>query len=455
MKSNNIRKTLLIIDDDVLQCDVLSLHLGKKGLEVLAANTGTEGIGVCSKRIVDIVLLDQKLPDGKGVDLCEAILRYNEQTKIIFITAYPSLKNAISAIKAGAYDYLSKPFELEELDVAVDRALATLSLERLELIQNYRSEKEKEDTILIGGSKDGGLSEVRRMAEMAAAAEAPVLLTGETGVGKNVVARTIHYMSTAREDAFISINCGAIPENLIEAELFGFEKGAFTGAVAVKKGLFEMADGGTLFLDEIGTLPLHLQSKLLGVLDEKKLRRLGGKSDKSIHVRIIAATNMDIESAVEEGGFREDLYYRINVVRIHIPPLRERLQDIPDLCRFFVSRLITDSHLNIPDFELERLMEYRWPGNVRELVNIIERSIILRKGNNLRPSDLLGKDSPNVSSPACERSKSKAILSLKELEKTHIQQTLDILSGNHTRAAMALGVSRSTLKRKIKSYRIF
>ena len=218
--------------------------------------------------------------------------------------------------------------------MAVDRALTTLGLEKVELIQTYKSDKEKEETVLVGGTH-GGLSEVRRMAEMAASAEAPVLITGETGVGKNVVAKTIHYMSPARKNAFISINCAAIPENLIEAELFGFEKGAFTGAFSAKKGLFEMAEGGTLFLDEIGTLPLHLQSKLLGVLDEKKLRRLGGKSVRPVNIRIVAATNVDIEKAVSEGAFREDLYYRINVIRIQIPPLRERLQDVPELCRFF------------------------------------------------------------------------------------------------------------------------
>ncbi|MCP4720978.1 MAG: sigma-54-dependent Fis family transcriptional regulator, partial [Desulfobacteraceae bacterium] len=241
-----------------------------------------EGMNICSKRTVDVVLLDQKLPDGKGVDLCKTILEHNDQVKIIFITAYPSFKNAISAIKAGAYDYLAKPFEVEELDLAVERALTTLSFERIEEIQTYRIDKEKEETILIGGY--GGLSEVRRTAKMAASAEAPVLITGETGVGKNVVAKTIHYMSPAGKNALISINCAAIPESLIEAELFGFEKGAFTGAVSVKKGLFEMAEGGTIFLDEIGTLPIHIQSKLLGILDDKNLRRLGGKSVRPVNV---------------------------------------------------------------------------------------------------------------------------------------------------------------------------
>lgn len=452
MKPHNIKKTLLVIDDDQLLCDVVIRHLGDDRIDVLTANNGSEGMSICSKRMVDVVLLDQKLPDGKGGDLCKTILEYNDQAKIIFITAYPSFKNAISAIKAGAYDYLSKPFEMEELDLAVDRALTTLGLERLEQIQTYRSDKEKEETILIG--RHGGLSEVRRMAEMAASAEAPVLITGETGVGKNVVAKTIHYMSPAGKNAFISINCAAIPDSLIEAELFGFEKGAFTGAVSVKKGLFEMAEGGTIFLDEIGTLPLNLQSKLLGVLDDKSLRRLGGKSVRPVDVRIVAATNMDIEKAVKEGSFREDLYYRINVIRIHIPPLRERLQDVPDLCRFFVSRFITDSNVTMPDSEAERLMEYKWPGNVRELGNVIERSIILRRGPVLRPTELLGGDSLNFYFPVREGRENNDILTLKELEKNHIHYAFDKLFGNHTRTAKALGISRSTLKRKIRGYGI-
>jgi len=452
LKHHNIKKTLLIIDDDQLLCDVVSRHLGDGRIAVFTANTGSKGMSICSTRMVDVVLLDQKLPDGKGVDLCKTILGHNDQTKIIFITAYPSFKNAISAIKAGAYDYLSKPFEMEELDLAVDRALTTLGLERLEQIQTYRSDKEKEETVLIGSH--GGLSEVRRIAEMAATAEAPVLITGETGVGKNVVARTIHYMSPTGKNAFISINCSAIPDNLIEAELFGFEKGAFTGAVSVKKGLFEIAEGGTLFLDEIGTLPLHLQSKLLGVLDDKNLRRLGGKSLRPVDVRIVAATNMDIEMAVKEGSFREDLYYRINVIRIHIPPLRERLQDVPDLCRFFVSRFITDSEVTMSDSEAKRLMEYNWPGNVRELGNVIERSIILRRSTVLRPTELLGGDSLNLYFPVREGRENSDILTLKELEKNHIRSVLDKLFGNHTRTAKALGISRSTLKRKIKGYGI-
>lgn len=452
MKRHNVKRTLLVIDDDRLLCDAVSLHLSGDRIDVLTAGTGSTGISICARRMVDVVLLDQKLPDGKGVDLCQSILAYNGQVKIIFITAYPSLKNAISAIKAGAYDYLSKPFELEDLDLAVDRALTTLGLEKVEQVQTYRSDKEREETVLIG--RHGGFSEVRRMAAMAASAEAPVLITGETGVGKNVVAKTIHYMSSARRNALISINCAAIPDNLIEAELFGFEKGAFTGAVSAKKGLFEMAEGGTIFLDEIGTLPLHLQSKLLGVLDDKNIRRLGGEFVRPVDVRIVAATNRDIEKGVKDGSFREDLYYRLNVIRIHLPPLRERLKDIPDLCRFLVSRIIPDSDVEMPDSETACLMEYQWPGNVRELKNVIERSIILRQGPVLRPSELLGGERDKPFPSPHEAAEGRDILSLSEVQEQHIRNALDRFSGNHTRTARALGISRSTLKRKLKVYGI-
>jgi transcriptional regulator with PAS, ATPase and Fis domain len=334
----------------------------------------------------------------------------------------------------------------------VGQALRTIDLEAVEQIQTYRSHKDSEETVLIGRS--GGLSEVYRLVEMAAATDAPVLITGQTGVGKNVLAKTIHYTGASQKNAFVTINCAAIPENLIEDELFGHEKGAFTGAHSVRKGLFEMAEGGTLFLDEIGTLPLHLQSKLLGVLDDKAIRRIGGESVRPVDVRILAATNTEIEKAVANGTFREDLYYRLNVVRIHLPPLRERLQDIPDLSHFFVGQIAPDQSITVPDSEMERLQQYDWPGNIRELRNIIERAIILREGSVLRPSALLTGIQNLTIPPRPSSPDEPSLLSLSEVEEKHIRETLRRLSDNHTRAAKALGISRSTLKRKIKTYGI-
>jgi len=443
----------LIIDDDDTFCRAVSDHFHGRGLKVLTAGTAREGMEMCAGGRMDVILLDQKLPDAEGHSLCEPILRLNEQAKIIFITAYPSFDNALKAIRAGAFDYLSKPFELEELDHAIRQCLRTSELERVEQIERYRDGKEFEDTVLVGESPD--FAEVKRLVELAASSDAPVLITGETGTGKNVVAKAIHYRSSARREAFIGINCAALPENLIEAELFGHEKGAFTGASTARKGVFEMAEGGTLFLDEIGEMPLQLQSKLLSALDEKKIRRLGGDTFRAVDVRIIAATNTDIAQAIEENRFREDLFYRLNVIRIHIPPLRERRDDIPLLCGFLLQRLAAGRDIEIPPQEISRLAEYGWPGNVRELRNVMERALILQQGGVLRPSELLadpaGRRSP---SRGAETDTKEEPLTLREMEERHIRDVLGMYSHNLSRTARALGISLSTLKRKVKAYGI-
>lgn len=443
---DNMRKTLLIIDDDPLFCDSIKEHL-KGSFDVLVAHNGEEGIRVCSSSRVDIVLLDQKLPDTEGYTLCPSILRYNEQTKIIFITAYPSFEGALKAIRAGAYDYLSKPFEIEELSLTIDNALKTLALERVALIENYRSIKESEDSILIGGEK---LSEVQKLIDVAAGTDAAVLITGETGTGKNVVARAIHFKSKKR-GAIININCSTLPENLIEAELFGYERGAFTGAVTSRKGVFEMAEGGTLFLDEIGEMPMHLQTRLLSVLEDGRIKRIGGETIRPVYVRIVAATNTNIEESLGKR-FRPDLYYRLSVIRIHIPPLRSRKEDIPELCRYLLSK-IAGPGVSLEDGEIKRLKEYDWPGNVRELKNVLEMAFLIQKGRVLRPSELLGKDIEITRSGMPNWD--DEIITLEEMEKRHIKNTLNRLSGNLTKTASALGISLSTLKRKLREYNLY
>lgn len=441
-------KNILVIDDDKVFSDAVKDYLVSETRNVLTAYTGEDGLRICSRNKVDVVLLDQKLPGVEGVSLCPSILEQNDQTKVIFITAYPSFDNAVEAIKRGAYDYLSKPFELEELELAVERALRTLELERIEQLQSYKDDKESEETVLVRGQ--GGFAETLKLVDMAASADAPVLITGETGTGKSVVARSIHYKSSSHKKAFICINCAALPENLIEVELFGCEKGAFTGAVTARKGIFELAEGGTLLLDEIGAIPLHLQSKLLGVLEEKKIRRIGGESIKPVDVRIIAASNIDLENAVKNKAFREDLYYRLSVIRIHIPPLRDRRGDIAELCGYFIHTMAKGRHVTLPDSEVAGLMEYVWPGNVRELKNIIERTLIIQQGPVLRPSEFLsgGFAATSTSSVPGEN----GITPLKEVEKNYIRQVLDTFSGNYSRTARALGISLSTLKRKVMSY---
>ncbi len=444
---HNARKTIVVIDDDRLFCDAVSEYLGSDVFEVLCTHTAADGLSLCARMKVDVVMLDQKLPDGDGHALCPSILSHNDRTKIIFMTAYPSFENAIAAIRNGAYDYLSKPFEPEQVRLAIERSLRTIELENIEQFEQYKNSIESKDAVLIGDHRS--MLELRALVGLAAASDAPVLITGETGTGKTIVARAIHYAGGTKGAPFVSINCSSLPENLVEAELFGSEKGAFTGAVT-KRGIFEMAEGGTLLLDEIGEMPLHLQSKLLSVLEDKKIRRLGGGAARPISVRIIAATNKDMEQALKMKAFRADLFYRLSVVRIHIPPLRDRRQDIAALCRYFIEQMAGDRDFTVADSEHAALSEYNWPGNVRELKNVLERAILLQEGPGLRPSQVLGETfAPPVSS-ALERKTDFA--TLEEVERRHIACALEVHSGNYSRTARSLGISLSTLRRKVKGY---
>jgi DNA-binding NtrC family response regulator len=460
-------KTLLVIDDDRIFCAAVKDYFTGNALQVLVAHSGGEGLAICEQRKVDVLLLDQHLPDREGHTICPAILRANEECKIIFITAHPSFANALKAIECGACEYLSKPFELEELRLAVEKALRTLRLEKVEQVQNYKLDRESETKRLIGSG--GGLAETMRMVDLAAAVDSPVLITGETGTGKNLVAETIHFKGPNPRAPFIGINCAGLPENLVESELFGYEKGAFTGATASRKGIFEMAEGGTLFLDEIGEIPLHLQAKLLTAVEEKKIRRVGGESIRPVDVRIIASTSVALESVLG-SSFRKDLYYRLNVIRIHLPPLRERRQDIPELSAHLLKVMAGGGEVRLAAGELERLQAYAWPGNVRELRNVLERAFILQKDRPaLSPAELLspaegstrprphsadtdrdGSTRPSPPSPGAENRPA----TLMELEKDHIQSTLAAHSRNYTQTARSLGISLTTLKRKIKEYHL-
>jgi DNA-binding NtrC family response regulator len=382
--------------------------------------------------------------------LIPAVLRQNERAKIILITAFPSWDNAVAALKNGAYDYFSKPIELEELRVTIERALRSSELELIEQVHRYKSSRESAESALIG--EGPAFQEVQELISKAAATRASVLITGDTGTGKNVVAKAIHYAGASNSQPFISINCAALPENLVEAELFGVEKGAFTGALATRKGTVELADGGTLFLDEIGEMPVPLQAKLLSVLEDQKVKRLGGDIVRSVDVRIIAATNLDTQRAIQEGRFRRDLYYRLGVIHIHLKPLKERPQDIPQLSGFFAHKFAPGRNPVFPDSELECLMRYDWPGNVRELKNVIERCLILQEGSTLHPSSLLTTPGSGTSEgPASPRSRDTLLL--EEVERRHILNTLEQFFNNYTRTAIALGVSLSTLKRKLKEYK--
>jgi DNA-binding NtrC family response regulator len=446
VKSIQRIKSVLIIDDDLESRDAIVNHLAGNSDRVFTASTGARGIEICSKNSVDVVLLDQDLPDGEGRAFCPEILRHNEHTKIIFLTENPSFDVAVKAIRAGAYDYLSKPVEPEQLRLAVARAFKTAVLEKVAQIETYKSRKESQEAVIVGTSD--AIGEVVRMVDLAASSSAPVLITGETGTGKNVVASAIHYRSNARQEAFITINCAALPENLIEAELFGHVKGAFTGADSAKRGIFEMAEGGTLLLDEIGEMPIHMQTKLLGVLDSKQVRRIGGESFRPVNVRVLAATSTNLEYALDDT-FRRDLYYRLSVIRLHVPPLRERREDIPELCDHLLAKLVSGLAFELTETEMQKLMFYDWPGNVRELKNILERACILSEEQVIRPSELLGGPGRPASLPD-----EPTVNSLAEVEKNHIGLVLERNSGNITRTARALGIAITTLKRKIKAYEL-
>jgi len=448
--SGSTGKSILIIDDDRIFCDTIKDDFQSPSTQVFTAHSGAEALELLEKVKVDLVLLDQKLPDTQGHNLCGPILEKNELTKIIFITAYPDFENAVKAIKAGAHDYLSKPFELEELHLVVKNAFQLQGLERVKEFHDYKQQQEQQVNILVGSL--GSEGQVHYLIDMAATSDSPVLITGETGTGKNLVAKAIHYKSNRNKpDApFFSVNCGALPESLIEAELFGYEKGAFTGAVNTKKGVFELASGGTLFLDEIGTMPLHLQTRLLGVLDDGTVKRLGGQSQFSVNTRIIAATNALPEELISGQLFRQDLFYRLSVLRIHLPPLRERVDDIPLLCSHFIRRSAGKREITLPKDEIDKLQKYDWPGNIRELKNIIERSLILHD-TVLYPSQLLSLPSPTpaIDTPSPSTSKIKA---LQQVEKEYIRDVLKLLSFNLSQTARVLGISLSTLKRKAREY---
>ncbi len=448
MKSNKQKTTLLVIDDDKILCNTISDNFKNDMIDVMLAHRGADGVKICSEKRIDIIFLDQKLPDSQGYMLCPSILKLNDQTKIIFSTAYPTFDNALKAIKAGAFDYLSKPFELEELNIIVNKALRLIELEKVEQLQKYKHRKDYENFQLIGNSD--AFLETKKLLTLAASTEAPVLITGETGTGKNMAAKFIHHTANQNSDIFISVNCAAIPENLIESELFGHEKGAFTGATGPKKGVFEMANGGTLFLDEIGEIPFQMQAKLLGVLDEKTVKRLGSESTKPINVRIIAATNTDLSQAIKEKKFREDLYYRLSVLRIHIPPLRARIEDIPDLCGFLINKMRSRTEIKISAEELLKLKSYDWPGNVRELRNVLDRAVILRQGNNIKPCEFLESAHQKATEKIIDINLGNKIYTLQEIETHHIKCTLNQLDGNFSITARALGISLSTLKRKLK-----
>ncbi|WP_257306348.1 sigma-54-dependent transcriptional regulator [Geothrix campi] len=439
------QKKLLIVDDNPLFRKAIMGFFGDR-FKVLEAGTCAQGQELLGRESVDLAILDERLPDGSGLDLCRNLFQLHPFAKVIYVTAFPSFDHAVNALKVGAHDYLSKPFELAALGHAVDRLMSVSALERVGRLEAWRAQADSHQAILVGGS--ARMSEVRRIVHRAAGSDASVLITGETGTGKGLVARTIHHASPRAQAPFVTLNCSALPENLIEAELFGWTRGAFTGAVNSREGVLEMAEGGTLFLDEIGEMPMHLQVKLLSVLEDRTITPLGGRVGKRVDVRIVAATNAQLEEAIKARQFRADLYFRLNVLRIEMPALRDHLEDLPELCTFLQSHLTGHgSATPVLPGELALLATYAWPGNVRELKNVLERAYLLESP----PSTFLVGVGETRTVPTAPNLAARPLQTLEELEQEHLLRALHMHQGNLTRAAEALGISLSTLKRRVKT----
>ncbi len=449
---------VLIVEDEKLVRWSLKERLKKEDYEVFEADTGGGGLGILKEELIDLILLDYRLPDMTGLDVLRKTMTDHPETPVILMTAYSSVDSAVEAIKLGAYDYINKPFNHDEMVVTIGRALESSRLRRE--VRQHRSEQQKRYGLssIIGESP--AMVEVFELIEKIAKSQATtVLITGESGTGKDLVAKAIHYASGRANRPFMNITCSALPETLLESELMGHERGSFTDARTLKKGLFELAEQGTVFLDEIGDMGVLLQAKVLRFLQEKTFKRVGGVKDITVDVRIIAATNRDLSKAVQDGRFREDLYYRLKVIPINLPPLRARREDIPNLVNHFIdgfNQEFKKSTKGVTREGLDQLMSYSWPGNVRELRNVIERAMILENKPELTVADLPREiREPSQASPAIVPNGFQlpdAGFPLKDIEHEMVKQALDKTKGNQTRAARLLSISRDALRYKMKKY---
>ena len=433
----------MIVDDEDSVRDSLFNWFVDDGYEVACAENAKKALSLLDKREYDIVLADIKMPGMDGLEMHRRIKALSRPPVVIIMTAFASVDTAVQALKDGAFDYVTKPFDPEDLSRLIRKAAAKVALK-----DSGRHLKERVSTLqdvedIMGESE--ALKQVLREVESVAGSDSSIIITGESGTGKELVARAIHSNSPRKYFPMISVHCGALTESLLESELFGHEKGAFTGATFNRKGRFEMADGGTIFLDEIATISVKMQIELLRVLESKSFVRVGGNREITSDFRVICATNKDLESMVRSGTFREDLYYRLNVVNIRIPPLRERLEDIPLLVSHFIRKYCLSMNRELISIEpaaLRHLENFEYPGNVRELENMIERAIVIGNGKEIRLKDL----------PMCREAMADSVESLEELERKHISRILDKYGWNISRASRALNVDRATLYNKIKKY---
>lgn len=449
-----MKNNILVIEDDQDMCDMLLVGLRKRGFTVSTYVSGKEGLSAVNTETTDVVLSDINLPDINGLDICKEIVVNQPDIPVIVMTAFGNMDTAISAIRAGAYDFVTKPLDMDILALALERAAR---YRKLQVTVKRLSDKIKSpihfDNLL---GKSPVMEELFTQLSRIADSEASLLITGESGSGKELTARAVHIHSRRKNNRLITINCAAMPGQLLESELFGHKKGAFTDAKTNSNGLFLEADGGTLFLDEVGEIPLDLQPKLLRALEERCVRPVGGTTERTFDVRIIAATNRDLESAVEDGLFREDLFYRLNVIKIEMPPLRSRGADIIMLANMFVEKFASSQKkgvTGIADTAVEKLLNYTWPGNVRELRNAIEHAVTLTTFDKIVPKDLpekirlFKKDYILLGSEDVTE-----LISMEEMERRYIMHVLKTTDGNRTLTARILKVDRKTLYRKLQRY---
>ncbi|HET6348009.1 MAG TPA: sigma-54 dependent transcriptional regulator [Candidatus Krumholzibacteria bacterium] len=454
-------KTILIIDDEKTIRWSLAEALVASGYETVDADTAAQGIARFRETCPDLVLLDMKLPDGSGLDVLRAVRAEDNAVPVVIMTAYAEVETAVEAMKLGAYDFVPKPYSVEKLRVTIANAMET---ERLKTEIAYLRSGSTGGTVLkhfVGRSP--AMQEIfEKIRKIGQSKATTILITGESGTGKELVARAIHANSHDEPRPFMEINCASVPETLLESELFGYEKGAFTDAKTRKAGLVELAEGGTLFLDEIGEMGITLQSRLLRVLENKTFRRVGGVKDLTVNTRIVSATNRDLSQAIKDRQFREDLYYRLKVIPLQIPPLRERREDIPLLVSHFIERFNRElgKQVSMPGADvIDLLARYDWPGNVRELKNVIERAMLLDAQDQLLvahlPSEIRGGaplDTPVARATSASVTSPFFPMTLRDVERIQIERTLEQTNGNKSRAAAILGISRQTLREKLKTF---
>ncbi|MBW2543893.1 MAG: sigma-54-dependent Fis family transcriptional regulator [Deltaproteobacteria bacterium] len=448
---------ILVIDDDRSICESLKLYLTEEGYEVHTAPTGTEGLNKFVGTLPDVVILDIRLPDIDGFTVLEDLREDDEKVKVIMITAHHDMETTIKAMKEGAFDYIHKPINVDELDIAIRKALNTIGMEKK--ITGLLMEPSRDFKVgdIIGTGNE--MKEVFKTIGVVSRNKATVLIQGESGTGKELIAKVIHY-NTSRDEPYIAVNCSAIVETLLESELFGHEKGSFTGAIARKQGKFELARYGTVFLDEISEMSTNLQAKLLRVLQEMEFERVGGKDSVKVNARIIAATNKDLKTLVKEGNFRDDLFYRLNIVSIDIPPLRKRRGDIEPLVKYLLNKINRELHkriAGISDEMMDTFLKYSWPGNIRELENLLVRAAVVSKGQILGREDfpdLMEDANSKETDIDIIRDEPKRPRTLDEIEEMHIKKVIRENDRNKGEICEILGISRPTFERKLEKYGI-